>query len=100
VVADAPAKTVSAPPPPAEPAEVALQASTVATEVDFNTLKKAFLALSTKEGPTQKNAKGEPIPYGRFMCEGVLATFGVVALSLAKPEQYADIHAAILKASK
>lgn len=95
----APAKTESAPPPPAERAEVAPRVSTVVTdatevtevtevaEVDFNTLKKAFLALCDQPG-------------GRAKCESILPKFGIKVLSLAKPEQYAGIHAAILEASK
>jgi hypothetical protein len=54
--------------------------------VSFDELKKAFLALSTK-------------PEGRAKCEAVLKPFAVAKLSEAKPEQYAAVLAAIVKAS-
>lgn len=58
-----------------------------AAEVSFDTLKKAFLALSTKAD-------------GRAKCENVLKPFGLAKLSEAKPEQYAAVLAAIEEASK
>lgn len=56
------------------------QVSTAAT--DFETLKKAFLALSTK-------------PDGRTKCEAVLKPFNAAKLSALKPEQYDDAMAKI-----
>ena len=55
--------------------------------VDFDTLKKAFLSLSTKEG-------------GRAKCEGVLKPHGLAKLSEAKPEQYPALLEAIKVASE
>jgi hypothetical protein len=52
---------------------------------DFETVKKAFLALSTKEG-------------GRARCEAVLKPFSLNKLSEAKADQYGDILIAINKA--
>lgn len=54
--------------------------------VSFDVLKKAFLALSTKEG-------------GRAKCEAVLKPFGLTKLSEAKEDQYGALHAAIQTAS-
>lgn len=55
--------------------------------VTFDTLKKAFLALSTKPG-------------GRALCEGVLKPFTLGKLSEAKEEQYAQLLVAIEQAAK
>ena len=54
--------------------------------VDFETVKKAFLALSVKEG-------------GRARCEQVLKPFSLGKLSEAKTEQYGQILQAIHKAA-
>ncbi len=63
-----------APAPAAAPAEPAA--------VDFDTLKRAFLALATKDG-------------GRARCEAVLKPFGLAKLSEAKPEHYPALMAEI-----
>lgn len=66
-------------------------ASTASSETstsapDFETVKKAFLALSVKDG-------------GRARCEQVLKPFALGKLSEAKPEQYGQILDAIKKAA-
>jgi hypothetical protein len=72
--------------PSAQEATAASAASSAEPEVDFDTLKKAFLALSTKDG-------------GRAKCEGVLKPHGLAKLSEAKPEQYGALLTAIHQAS-
>lgn len=76
-----PAATSTASPP----------ASTASSETstaapDFETVKKAFLALSVKDG-------------GRARCEQVLKPFALGKLSEAKPEQYGQVLDAIKKAA-
>ena len=88
VATDAPVKTADASNPTADSAAAEQPASTAATEgdaVDFETVKKAFLALSTTPG-------------GREKCQGVIAP--LAKLSEAKPEQYAAILAKIKKAGE
>lgn len=68
----APAKTADASPPPAASADPAAPASTAV--VTFEELKKAFLALSTKNMPA---------------CKAVLVAMGVEKLSGLAPDQYA-----------
>lgn len=74
----------------AGPAAAATTASSAkpdaAPEVTFDSLKKAFISLSTK-------------PNGRALCEGVLKPLSLGKLSEAKPEQYAQLMTAIEKAS-
>lgn len=69
------------------PAPTTAPAASAPSPVDFDTLKKAFLALSTKAG-------------GRALCEGVLKPHGLAKLSEAKPEQYAAVLSAIEQAAQ
>jgi hypothetical protein len=88
VATDAPVKTAGASNPTAGSAAAEQQASTAVTEGDavgFETVKKAFLALSTTPG-------------GREKCQAVIAP--LAKLSEAKPEQYAAILAKIKKAGE
>jgi hypothetical protein len=76
----APTATTETPAPAESPSESAAEA------VDFETVKKAFLKMSTMEG-------------GRARCESVLKPFGIAKLSEAKAEQYGEILVLIKKAS-
>lgn len=78
------ASTPAASPPASTASSSAASGS---SEVSFDSLKKAFLGLSTKAG-------------GRALCEGVLRPYGLAKLSEAKPEQYAAILKAIEEAAK
>lgn len=83
--------TPAAAPAPAPTTDTSTSSSSepeksAAPAVTFDVLKKAFLALSTKEG-------------GRSKCEGVLKPHGLGKLSEAKEEQYAALLDAINKAA-
>ncbi len=88
-IAADPNATASVNDAPATPtaSEAAPTADTAPAEtVSFDTLKKAFLALSTKEA-------------GRAKCESVLKPLGLGKLSEATEPQYAGLLEAIQKAS-
>lgn len=80
-----PTATAPAPAAAAPSAPAAASPSSAAPDIDFDTIKKAFLKLSTTDG-------------GRAKCEAVLKPHGLAKLSEAKPEQYAEILANIQKA--